>query len=357
MYDAVLTNVGPSFGLNLQDSDGVKFRQKMTCSLMAINTNTIWNYTNPLAPVPRGFNPRPELRRDNTTLTMIIVGLNAVTYENKVKDPLFNATMLTEVKGLGSKGGRPIRTLHYQFCYKLASGKDECTELGELPLSIFLGNLPPPPNIDFSTFPNANEMQKTILRLITTSAYEFNIANVALDLLTGFLERTPISKEGCPMINAEKQLCKMQKMRKSGKVPNRNANVFGLSFIIAFFVLVAILDIFILKFKIYFSKFRAALSPRIDCWIQDGIWQLQRRAYEGEGYRSWTDLEADIPLTDEKTLKDLSILWLPGKSPALRGHALRDPAVNFGDTCDSTSTFAPFTIVEAEWGDRDSRAC
>ena len=37
-YDTGLMDVGPSFGFNLRDSDGVKFRQKMTCSLMAWDT-------------------------------------------------------------------------------------------------------------------------------------------------------------------------------------------------------------------------------------------------------------------------------------------------------------------------------
>jgi hypothetical protein len=37
-FDTGLMDVGPSFGLNLQASDSVKFRRKMTCSLMAYNT-------------------------------------------------------------------------------------------------------------------------------------------------------------------------------------------------------------------------------------------------------------------------------------------------------------------------------
>ena len=83
---------------------------------------------------------------------------------------------------------------------------------------------------------------------------------------------------------------------------------------------------------IFLTRFRRALGPRIDRWIQDGVWQLQRRAYEGEGYRAWTDLEADIPLTDERKLKDLPILWVPGKSPALRELDFSlDPAVNYAD--------------------------
>lgn len=123
---------------------------------------------------------------------------------------------------------------------------------------------------------------------------------------------------------------------------SRNINVFGLSFIIAVSLFFAILDITILRIMIYLTRFRRALGPRVGRWIQDGVWQLQRRAYEGEGYRGWTDLEADIPLTYEKKLKDLPILWLPGKSPALDNlnFELRDPAVNYGQGFDSTSTVA-----------------
>jgi hypothetical protein len=46
------------------------------------------------------------------------------------------------------------------------------------------------------------------------------------------------------------------------------------------------------------------------------VWQLQRRAYEGEGQRDWTGLEGEIPLTENgHMMKDLPILWVPGKSP------------------------------------------
>jgi hypothetical protein len=34
-FDTGLIDVGPSFGLNLKDSDGIKFRRTMTCSLMS----------------------------------------------------------------------------------------------------------------------------------------------------------------------------------------------------------------------------------------------------------------------------------------------------------------------------------
>lgn len=98
-----------------------------------------------------------------------------------------------------------------------------------------------------------------------------------------------------------------------------NINVFGLAFVVAFSTLVAIVDITLLKFLVYLTRFRRALGPRIARWTQDGVWQLQRRAYEGEGHRNWTDLESEIPLMEKgHKLKDLPIMWRPGKSPMVK---------------------------------------
>jgi hypothetical protein len=77
-----------------------------------------------------------------------------------------------------------------------------------------------------------------------------------------------------------------------------------------------IVDITLLKFLIYLARFRRQLGPRVERWIQDGVWQLQRRAYEGVGQRDWTNLESEIPLTKNgQMMQDLPILWVPGKSP------------------------------------------
>lgn len=112
-----------------------------------------------------------------------------------------------------------------------------------------------------------------------------------------------------------------------------NINVFGLAFILSFSIFLAILEITLLKFLVFLTRFRRSIGPRIDRWIQDGIWQLQRRAYEGEGHRNWTDLEADIPLMEKgQKLKDLPIMWLPGKSPAMM----------------QTNTFGSQTSVESQ---------
>jgi len=88
----------------------------------------------------------------------------------------------------------------------------------------------------------------------------------------------------------------------------RNINFFGLVFIVTFSITIAIIDITLLKFLIFLSKFRRALAPRIDRWIQDGVLQLQRRAYEAQREGTWTNLDKDVPLTIESVkLKDLPL--------------------------------------------------
>ena len=63
-----------------------------------------------------------------------------------------------------------------------------------------------------------------------------------------------------------------------------------------------------LKFLIFLSGFRRALAPRIDRWIQDGVFQLQRRAYEDKDGIVWKDLDKEIPITvDNELLVDLPI--------------------------------------------------
>lgn len=90
----------------------------------------------------------------------------------------------------------------------------------------------------------------------------------------------------------------------SAKRKLRNVNVFGLAFVIVTSLLLTIVDIVLLKYLIYLSKFRKALSPRIDRWIQDGVLQLQRRAYEAYGQGTWSELDKDVPLTEPNEMLD-----------------------------------------------------
>jgi hypothetical protein len=39
------------------------------------------------------------------------------------------------------------------------------------------------------------------------------------------------------------------------------------------------------------------MTPRLNRWIQDGVLQLQRCAFEAEGKGTWENLDNDIPVT------------------------------------------------------------
>ena len=88
----------------------------------------------------------------------------------------------------------------------------------------------------------------------------------------------------------------------------RNINVFGLVFTITISLTAAVIDITLLKFLVFLSRFRKALAPRLDRWVQDGVLQLQRRAYAAQGEGTWHDLDKDVPLTRAgETLSDLTV--------------------------------------------------
>jgi hypothetical protein len=89
-----------------------------------------------------------------------------------------------------------------------------------------------------------------------------------------------------------------------------------MAFVITTSLFFAAVDIVLLKFLIYLGKFRRALSPRIERWIQDGVLQLQRRAYEAHGEGIWSDLSKEVPLTEAKQL--LAELPLESLPPAKR---------------------------------------
>jgi hypothetical protein len=87
-----------------------------------------------------------------------------------------------------------------------------------------------------------------------------------------------------------------------------NINVFALAFIIAFSVVATLCNTLILRFLIFMARFRALLAPRIDHWVQDGVYQLQRHAFEAQGQGSWQYLDEEIPITlHTETLRKLPI--------------------------------------------------
>jgi hypothetical protein len=85
----------------------------------------------------------------------------------------------------------------------------------------------------------------------------------------------------------------------------------------------------LLKYLIYLGKFRKALSPRIDRWIQDGVLQLQRRAYEAQGQGTWSDLDKEVPLTQANDMLDdlplMSVSMAKPTSPSTRPTSSGNP--------------------------------
>jgi hypothetical protein len=321
------------------------------------------------------FDPIPDLKRGDGDTVVTVVGFNSVPYRTPVDDPFFTAHVPRDTFGYNTNNTRanfttynadnglramgclqqvsfiyPVCTdanhVKYQFCHSVKSKPQFCTTLGGLP-----GDATP------ELFPDANDIQLAVLKLLVTSSISFDKANGAPLLAEGLTDpegfvtkyaisnehwkkevtwvestvwaalqtaiadyaagpqvRDPASDWVKPASRGEKELCGMQKMRKSGGIVN--INVLGLILVVSVAGLVTIIDISLLRFLIFLTRFRTALAPRIDRWIQDGVWQLQRRAYEAQGY-AWVDLEGEIPLTaPNEQLKDLPVMWLPAKAMA-----------------------------------------
>jgi hypothetical protein len=94
---------------------------------------TYTNYTNPLAPYPGGFQPRPEILRENHTLTIIAVGLNSNTYSNTVEDPLFKADQPVMSGYIGSGGERITMERYTALLFSRALGCQEQVSIVERP--------------------------------------------------------------------------------------------------------------------------------------------------------------------------------------------------------------------------------
>jgi hypothetical protein len=94
---------------------------------------TFTNYTNPLALYQRGFEPRPEILRENHTLMLIAVGLNNNDYSNPVRDPLFKAIRPIATYALGSNGEKLGMERYEAELYARALGCQEQVSIAERP--------------------------------------------------------------------------------------------------------------------------------------------------------------------------------------------------------------------------------
>ncbi|KAJ4355516.1 uncharacterized protein N0V89_003533 [Didymosphaeria variabile] len=137
------------------------------------------------------------------------------------------------------------------------------------------------------------------------------------DAAVGPILRTELadSYTDAPATAADTTLCHSMKMRKAGGFAN--VNVFGLAFILTFSAIISIINYFILRFFIFLKRFRRSLAPRLDRWVNDGIFQLQRRAFEANESTMWMDLEKEIPVT----VHDMAMSELPTHRRTIRRSA------------------------------------
>ncbi|KAH7386872.1 hypothetical protein DE146DRAFT_185138 [Phaeosphaeria sp. MPI-PUGE-AT-0046c] len=328
-----------------------------------------------------GVDPIPEMQRDDADVALAAIWLNDVTYEKPVEDPLFSAHK-EYIYTPG--GGYPNETKfksdyaagvvgcaqQYRFCIPQAGTKDFCTQLSGSPLDNFT-----------ESFPHLKPVQRSLLQVLQSisrlasiedgaqmqniQAKSYLFDNFSPGLPSDQWKKEVIAWEarvwtsyqaliaaaiGGPAVfdenaheyiepvdnEGDRQMCKSLKMRKSGSFAN--INVFALTFIIAFSVTITLINTLILRFFIFMARFRAALAPRIDHWVQDGIFQLQRRAFEAQGQGCWKNLDQEIPITlDGENLRELpvesSLVLRPGEGRRLAKWAkLRKTGTNITET-------------------------
>ncbi|KAH8733180.1 hypothetical protein GQ44DRAFT_754658 [Phaeosphaeriaceae sp. PMI808] len=309
-----------------------------------------------------GIDTIPEMRRDDADVKLAAIWLNNVVYTTPVNDPLFQhmqsgciflvggtQTIHTTTpttrqvlldaqnkyeKSLRHIYGFQLIPLQYMYCIPQPGKSDYCTSLTGSPLNEFT-----------ETIPNLKPVQRRLLQLLRSTSRLFGIEHgaqwkniLASSFVNGrsssglpdnqwikeiiawesqvwasyqTLLSTAIigpsvfdefSKEYTEPVadEGDRKMCQSLKMRKAGGFTN--INVFALIFTICFSLIITISNSLILRFFVFMTRFRAALAPRIDHWVQDGVYQLQRRAFEAQDQGHWLNLEQEIPVTVERQL-------------------------------------------------------
>ncbi|CAO2652324.1 Nn.00g006070.m01.CDS01 [Neocucurbitaria sp. VM-36] len=314
--------------------------------------NTVMRWGAPERDVDSNFDPIPELATDNADLTLIMVTLNQVRYSAPVEDPFFSAHKpfnwiasttdnMTVYFSDWPNAMMGCKQQH-QLCHARKGAKDFCTDLSFLPDAA-----------NSTNFPNASELQIAGLQLILDASSSYTTYGAALkglnatskfasnngfvtddfptdqwvtevvgwekyiwatfqayisDYAVGFSARVPALKEYIQtnLTQGEKELCKVQRMVKPSGV--MNISVLGLAIVVAFAALFTLADLIVLKFIIFLKRSRKALNPRIGRWIQDGVFQLQRRAYEANDEGIWVRQDTEVPATiDGQPLCELGV--------------------------------------------------
>ncbi|KAF2111917.1 hypothetical protein BDV96DRAFT_499062 [Lophiotrema nucula] len=323
----------------------------MVQSLALANTTSKYGtagnkyYSQPEMAAGSQFEPLDGMKADDADLTLVLLALNAVKYANPVEDPVFSAHK-PFLRTIESSYGIN-ETIYFS---DWANGVMGCREQP----SGLIGTVTP------ELFPEASDVQLAGMELILAGSSLYHFSNAASkplkanamvqgsrgvaiglpadqwvaevlgweryvwaalqtflsDYAIGYDSQYPGLQASVNMnlTKGQKELCNSQRMMKPGGlvglelISNSNINVFALAFIITFTIVVTLTDLILLKFVIFIDKFRNG-SPKISRWIQDGVLQLQRRAYEANDQGFWENLEKEVPTTTTgELLEELPLL-------------------------------------------------
>ncbi|KAF2110750.1 hypothetical protein BDV96DRAFT_199237 [Lophiotrema nucula] len=341
--------------------------------------------------------PLPEMTFSDADVALIHVYKNSVAYLIPNNDPLFAAhdatNMSQAIAGWTTYTAYfsdfPVGvfgcTTQYQYCHARASKSDFCTNSTGLP-----------DIVNATAFPDASPIQLAALHLIREASANMMLDSAAETLQVDYQSEDPTGNsfihDGVPdnqweievtawveyiwaamqiqlsdyaigiearqtgagiytvknMTAGEKALCSKLKMRNPGAFVN--ISVFGLAFTIASALLATVLDLGLLRTLIFVKKLR---HPRIDRWIQDGVFQLQRRAYEAAGEGQWRRLRKEVPTTvGTERLQELPLsLAFGGKGRrymSSKGRVFTEETVDAGGTITSVSSTADVGGESAE---------
>ncbi|KAF1846848.1 uncharacterized protein K460DRAFT_132067 [Cucurbitaria berberidis CBS 394.84] len=335
---ALVLHLGRSF---VPGNENFTFSMSLLLSNLSSDYSSVTasNYQTEALKTSGTFTPPPEMQGLDADIFNIHVGKNNVLYRQPTNDPLFAAH-----RPLKTGDSRPEQQnvtyyrsdfvfgvlgcgLQYQFCHAQANGApDFCSNLTGLPNWV--------EDFSLEQYPNASNIQRAILQDLGHAMLNTDIQIASYDLKArklienaGFINSLPddqwvrevvgwestlwaslqiemaeyaigraVRVPGAAALmktdltDGEQALCGKQRMKNPGGFVN--INVFAVSFIGAFSLVVTLLDLVLLRLIIVPKR-----SPRIDRWIQDGIFQLQRRAYEAHGEGVWSRLEKDVPMT------------------------------------------------------------
>lgn len=128
-----------------------------------------------------------------------------------------------------------------------------------------------------------------------------------------------------PTTKAQKEVCRSHKVVKQGGFAN--ISVFGLAFTLSMSGLLLILDFGILRFFLWLE--RLGRPHKVRYWIQDGMYQLQRTAYEAldANAATWTRREKELPRTVDD-LPDLASLGVEFTRQTMAIAPLKSSAVS-----------------------------